>query len=223
MMLACATGIGSRVWFDRVATQVSSPVLEKLGFGNRKEGVVAVAEQPSVDLSRLPDSEEGLILVIDRVEKPGNLGAMVRTADAAGATAVLMSDPVCDIWNSNASRASLCAIFRMPIGVAEGNAVVDWLGQHGYQMVAARVDGSEHYRDVTWSKKVAIIVGSEATGLDATWNRSTVTSIRLPMRGTVDSLNVSVTAAILLYEAAYSHRLRVGGLPRPPAASAEGS
>jgi TrmH family RNA methyltransferase len=191
-----------RDFLVQIATPVSAQILEKVAFGNRNESVVAIAKQPSVDLERLPDVEHGLVLVIDQVEKPGNFGAMARTADAVGASAVVLSNPVCEVWNPNAIRASLGAIFRLPIAVGQSTAVLRWLGERDYQIVAARVDASQSYRDLTWSKKVAIVVGSEANGLGSDWNNPMLTAVSLPMLGTVDSLNVSVTAGILLYEAA---------------------
>ncbi|MDZ4848626.1 MAG: TrmH family RNA methyltransferase [Pirellulaceae bacterium] len=186
---------------DRVGTLVSKQVLEKLAYGNRNESLVAIAKQPSVELERLKDHERSVVLVIDQVEKPGNIGAMLRTASAIGATAVLLSDPVCDLWNSNAIRASLGAIFRMPIAIAPASNVVAWLEDRQYQIVAARVDGSQSYRPFQWSAKTSIVVGSEAKGLGKVWHQSKIVGMRLPMHTTVDSLNVSVTAAILMYEA----------------------
>jgi RNA methyltransferase, TrmH family len=203
--LGLATDSVTRAQFERieqVITPVSSQVLERIAFGNRNESIVAVAKQPSVELSRIIPRERGLILVIDQVEKPGNLGAMLRTADAVGASAVLLSDPVCEIWNPNAIRASLGAIFRLPIGVGSSKDVLRWLNESKFQVVAARVDGSKNYREIKWSKQVAIVVGSEANGLGHEWKQASVEAVMLPMRGTVDSLNVSVSAAVLLYEAA---------------------
>ena len=201
---------------DQVATPVSSHILEKIAFGNRNESIVAIAKQPSVDLESLLNDDQGLILVIDQVEKPGNLGAMVRTADAVGASGVLLSDPVCEVWNANAIRASLGAIFRLPIGVGGSTAILRWLNKRNYQIVAARVDGLPNYRDFTWSKKVAIVVGSEANGLGHEWNDPSVVAVTLPMRGTVDSLNVSVTAGILLYEAGSSQKVIAKSGPAVP-------
>ncbi len=191
-----------REHLEHLVTPVSSQVLEKIAFGNRHESIVAVAKQPSVDLATLTARDRDLILVIDQVEKPGNLGAMLRTADAVGASAVLLSDPVCEIWNPNAIRASLGAIFRLPIVAGTSTSVRRWLNGSNFQVVAARVDGSQCYRDFDWSSKVAIVVGSEAKGLGDDWNHSSVVAVKLPMWGTVDSLNVSVTAAVLLYEVA---------------------
>ncbi len=192
----------TQLQIDKVTTLVSAPVLDRLAYGNRHESVVAIAKQPAVELGRVQDRDRSLILVVDQVEKPGNIGAMVRTADAVGATAVLLSNPVCDVWNANAIRASLGAIFRIPIAVGTSKSIIEWLVERGYQTVAARIDGSECYRPFAWSTKIAIVVGSESTGLGPDWNHPKVVGIRLPMHGTVDSLNVSVTAAILLYEAA---------------------
>lgn len=186
---------------EELTTYVSLSVLEKLSFGNRNERLVAVAKQPSVALDRVVDHPHGLILVIDQAEKPGNIGAMVRTADAVGASAVLLSDPVCEVWNPNAIRASLGALFRIPIAVGTSKSIIEWLLIRDYQTVAARVDGSVAYRPFAWSAKNAIVVGSESSGLGPAWHHSKIIGMQLPMRGTVDSLNVSVTAAVLLYEA----------------------
>lgn len=194
----------TKLHLNKVTTRVSSSVVDKLAFGNRNESLVAIAKQPSVELGRLPEAEQSLILVIDQVEKPGNVGAMVRTADAVGATAVILSDPVCEVWNSNAIRSSLGAIFRIPIAVGTSRSVIEWLANRSYQTVAARVDGAVNYRPFAWNSKIAVVVGSEANGLSDIWHRPEVIGMSLPMRGTVDSLNVSVSAAILLYEAASS-------------------
>ncbi len=205
---------------QQVATPVTSHILEKIAFGNRNESIVAIANQPSVELERLPNNDHGVILVIDQVEKPGNLGAMVRTADAVGASAVLLSDPVCEVWNANAIRASLGAIFRLPIGVGDSTTILRWLKDRNFQIVAARVDGLLSYRDFAWSPKIAIVVGSEANGLGHEWNNPSVVAVKLPMNGTVDSLNVSVTAGVLLYEAAASQNVDATSGPAAPPAGA---
>jgi TrmH family RNA methyltransferase len=193
-------------------TFVSESVMERLAYGERNVPYVAIAKQPSLFLRTLKprdrrsnsvlESEPGLILVIDRVEKPGNLGAMLRTADAVGVSAVLLSDPICEVWNPNAIRSSLGAIFQVPIATASSEAVMDWLREQKFQILAARLQASETYRKVSLQKKVAIVVGSEAEGLGSQWIQDSIEGIRLPMQGSVDSLNVSVSAAILLYDAA---------------------
>jgi RNA methyltransferase, TrmH family len=157
-------------------------------------------ENLELRLNRSMDT--GLVLVVDRVEKPGNLGAMLRTADAVGVTAVLLSDPICEVWNPNAIRSSLGAIFQIPIVAASSNAIVSWLRDENFQMLAARLQASKDYQQMDLQKKVAIIVGSEAEGLGPFWLQDDIQGIRLPMQGSVDSLNVSVSAAVLLYDTA---------------------
>jgi RNA methyltransferase, TrmH family len=193
-------------------TFVSGAVMERLAYGERNVLYVAIAKQPALLLNHLKlrqhssnsarQSEQGLILVIDRVEKPGNLGAMLRTADAIGVSAVLLSDPICEIWNPNAIRSSLGAIFHVPIAVASSEATIAWLREQDFQILAARLQASENYRNVTLRNKVAIAVGSEAEGLGSNWIQDAIEGIRLPMQGSVDSLNVSVSAAVLLYDSA---------------------
>jgi RNA methyltransferase, TrmH family len=188
-------------------TYVSETVMAKLAYGERNVLCVAIAKQPSLSLENLElrlnrSMDTGLVLVVDRVEKPGNLGAMLRTADAVGVTAVLLSDPICEVWNPNAIRSSLGAIFQIPIVAASSNAIVSWLRDENFQMLAARLQASKDYQQMDLQKKVAIIVGSEAEGLGPFWLQDDIQGIRLPMQGSVDSLNVSVSAAVLLYDTA---------------------
>ncbi len=188
-------------------TYVSQPVMAKLAYGERNVSCVAIAKQPSLSLEalklRLKQSmESGLVLVVDRVEKPGNLGAMLRTADAVGISAVLLSEPICEVWNPNAIRSSLGAIFRVPIAAASSPMSVNWLRAQGFQMLAARLQLSQDYQKIALQTKVAIIVGSEAEGLGPDWLHEDIQGVQLPMQGSVDSLNVSVSAAVLLYDTA---------------------
>jgi RNA methyltransferase, TrmH family len=191
--------------------QVTEAVFEKLAFGNRAEGVLAVAETPQPEgLSQLSPRGapiEGwsgavpFIAVLEGLEKPGNVGAVLRSADAAGVSAVIVADARTDVYNPNAIRASLGTIFTMPICEAASGDVLAWLRQHAFVMLAARVDGSVPYTDVDFRGPTAIVLGSEAAGLSPIWTGDDIRAIRLPMRGVADSLNVSVTAAVLFYEA----------------------
>jgi RNA methyltransferase, TrmH family len=142
-----------------------------------------------------------LIAVLEGVEKPGNVGAVLRSADAAGVSAVIVADGRTDLYNPNAIRASLGTIFTMPVCSATSGDVSAWLRERGFAIVAARVDGSLPYTEVDYCGPTAIVLGSEAAGLSSIWTGGDVRAIRLPMRGTADSLNVSVTAAVLFYEA----------------------
>jgi TrmH family RNA methyltransferase len=182
-------------------TQVSKHVMAKLAFGDRTDGVIAIIRPPSARLADLALPPNSLVVVVESVEKPGNLGAVLRTADGAGADAVIAADPLTDVFNPNAIRASLGTIFRLPLAVAASGEVLDWLSRQAIHGLATRVDAPTRYTDIDLRESVAIIVGSESTGLTATWRGQQVTPVRIPMLGAGDSLNVSVAAAILLYEA----------------------
>src|SRR5262245_31209336 len=182
-------------------TPVSEPVLAKLAFGDRSDGLVAVIRTPSTGLERLALPAQALIVVIEAVEKPGNLGAILRTADGAGADAVIAADPRTDLFNPNAIRASLGTIFSRPVAAAPTADVLAWLVARGTKIVAARVDAERLYTDADLSGDVALVLGSESAGLQSGWNDPGVEPVRIPMRGAADSLNVSVAAAVLLYEA----------------------
>ena len=142
-----------------------------------------------------------LIAVIEGVEKPGNVGAVLRSADAAGVSAVVVADGRTDLFNPNAIRASLGTIFSMPVCEAASGETLAWLRERHIQIVAARVDGSVCYTKVDYRRPTAIVLGGEAPGLSPIWTGDDITAVRLPMLGAADSLNVSVTAAVLFYEA----------------------
>lgn len=190
--------------------RVGPAAFARVAFGDRADGLVAVVRPPAATLaelgSRLP--AEPLVVVLEGVEKPGNLGAVLRTADAAGAAAVIVADARTDPWNPNAIRASLGTIFAVPIGAAPSDEVAAWLHGRGIRIVAARVDGERRYDEVDLRGGLAITLGSEAAGLSEAWRRPDVVAVRLPMLGIADSLNVSTTAAVLLYE---SRRQRDAG------------
>jgi TrmH family RNA methyltransferase len=180
---------------------VGHAVEERVGFGDRAEGIVAVARIPDLQLSALALPPDPLVAVLEGIEKPGNLGAVLRTADGAGVDAVVVADPHTDPYNPNAIRASLGTVFSMPLAVARAAEVLGWCRAQGLGIIAARVDAGTAYTDVDLVGPIAIVVGSEADGLTGVWDEADVVPVRLPMHGTADSLNVSVAAAILLYEA----------------------
>ena len=182
-------------------TSVSERVMARLAFGDRSDGLVAVIRTPPVNLGRLVLPAEPLIVVAESVEKPGNLGAILRSADGAAADALIAADPRTDIFNPNAIRASLGTIFSLPVAVATTPATIAWLREAGIRIVVARVDGSLPYTEVDLCGALAIVLGSEAEGLADAWSGPGIQAVRLPMLGIADSLNVSAAAAILLYEA----------------------
>jgi RNA methyltransferase, TrmH family len=181
---------------------VSPAAFERVAFGDRADGIVAIVRPPSTALAdlgpRLPP--DPLVVVVERVEKPGNLGAILRSADGAGASAVIAADPRTDLWNPNVIRASVGTIFALPLAAAPTPDVIAWLRTCGIGIVAARVDATLAYDATDLTGPRAIVLGSEATGLSDAWGAGEVVGVRLPMRGVADSLNVSSAAAILLYE-----------------------
>lgn len=180
---------------------VTEAVFEKLAFGDRADGVLGVAPMPRPTLADLTLPRNPLVAVLEGVEKPGNVGAVLRTGDAAGLSALIVADGRTDLYNPNAIRASLGTIFTLPCCTAGGPETLDWLRQQNLAIYAARVDGSVLYTAVDLRRPAAIVLGSEAEGLTDLWSGADVTPIRLPMRGAADSLNVSATAAVLFYEA----------------------
>jgi TrmH family RNA methyltransferase len=193
-------------------TTTTERAFAKIAFGDRAEGLIAVVHAPILgleDLTLLPDP---LIIVIEGVEKPGNLGAILRSADGAGAAAVIGASPRTDLANPNVIRASAGTFFSVAIAAAPTADVIDWLRKHRIRVLAARVDAERSYSEVDLTGPLAIVVGSEAEGLTDPWRTADVEAARLPMHGVADSLNVSVAAAVLLYEA---RRQRDGHAGRP--------
>jgi TrmH family RNA methyltransferase len=182
-------------------TSTSETAFSKIAFGDRADGVVAVIRIPPMRLDDLRLPTEPLIVVVEGVEKPGNLGAVLRSADGAGADALIAASPRTDLLNPNAIRASAGTIFSVPIATAGTDEVIEWLRARSIRIVAARVDAAEPYTATDLTGGIAIAFGSEADGLTQAWRAPDITAVSLPMRGIADSLNVSVSAAVVLYEA----------------------
>ena len=180
--------------------EVGERAFEKLAYGDRSDGVVLVVRAPRSALTDLELPPNPLVIVTEDVEKPGNVGAILRSADAVGASAVIAAGGT-DLFNPNVIRASVGTVFSMPVAAAPAGEVVTWLREHGVRVVATRVDADRLHVDADLTGPVAVVLGSEAEGLSDAWRTSDVESVRLPMAGVADSLNVSVAAAVLLYEA----------------------
>ena len=185
----------------QAVSEVTAEVFEKLAFGERLEGIVASVPTPIKPLAALQLPDDAIVCVLENVEKPGNLGAILRSADAAGVAAVIAADDQTDLFNPNAVRASLGTIFSMPTAVADAATTLSWLRERHFSMWAARVGSGPTYTDVDYRGPTAIILGSEADGLSARFWADDIRPIHLPMLGRADSLNVSVAAAIMFYEA----------------------
>jgi TrmH family RNA methyltransferase len=181
--------------------EVTPSVYAKLAFGDRVDGIVVVAETPARQLRDLQLPREPIIAVLEGIEKPGNLGAILRSGDAAGVDAVVVADGRTDLFNPNTIRASLGTVFRANVCEATTVDTIDWLRAFNLPILAARPDAQLLYFEADMQAGVAIVLGSEAAGLTDAWSGTNVTPVRLPMYGLADSLNVSTTAAVLFYEA----------------------
>ena len=181
--------------------EVSEAVYEKIAYRGGTEGVMAEVKVKSRKLEDLQLPENPLIVVLEAVEKPGNLGAVLRSADAAGADAVIICDPLTDLYNPNLIRASIGAIFTVPCIACSSEEAISFLKEHGISILTAQLQDSSLYYDTDMRRGTAIVMGTESTGLSQQWRAAATSHIRIPMLGRLDSLNVSVSAAILLFEA----------------------
>ncbi len=189
--------------------EVTKEVYEKMAYRGSTEGVMAVVKSKERRLEDLQLSESPLIVVVERVEKPGNLGAILRSADAAGADAVVVCDALTDLWNPNLIRSSIGAVFTVPCVVCSSEECIAYLKGHGIQILTAQLQDSRLYYDTDMRCGTAIVMGTEATGLTEVWRQAADAHIRIPMLGQLDSLNVSVSAAILLFEAVRQREVTV--------------
>jgi TrmH family RNA methyltransferase len=180
---------------------VTSQVYEKMAYRGSTEGIIAVAKCKEHSLAKLQLNEKPLIVVLERVEKPGNLGAILRSAEAAGVDAVIVCDPLTDMYNPNLIRASIGGVFSVPTAVCTSQECIAFLKAHGIKILTAQLQDSYEYYDYDMTQGTAIVMGTESTGLTNQWREAADAHIRIPMLGRLDSLNVSVSAAILMYEA----------------------
>jgi TrmH family RNA methyltransferase len=181
--------------------EVTEQVYEKIAYRGSTEGVIGVMRMKHQSLEGLLLKEHPLLVVLESVEKPGNLGAVLRSADAAGADAVIVCDPLTDLYNPNLIRASIGALFTVPTVAVSSEACIRFLKERGIRILTAQLQDSELYYDTDMTCGTAIVMGTEATGLTNQWREAADAHIRIPMLGQLDSLNVSVSAAILLFEA----------------------
>ena len=185
-----------------VLYECTSDILCKLAYRDRPEGLIAVAKMKHKGLSEIPAKPTGLYLVAETIEKPGNLGSILRSADAVGATAVIVCDKRTDLFNPNVIRASTGAIFTVPVAEASSPDALEWLKKLGIRTLAATPHTDYKHTDVDMKSGIAIVVGAEQYGLTPFWMESADLKVVIPMLGRMDSLNVATAATILLYEAA---------------------
>ncbi len=181
--------------------EISKEVYQKLAYRDTTEGILAIAKTKSLALSDLKLSKNPLILVGEAIEKPGNVGAILRTADAANIDAVIIANPKSDLYNPNIIRSSVGCLFTRQIAVGSTEEVITYLKANKINIFSATLQDSTEYHTQNYNTPSALVVGTEATGLSEKWRTESTKNIIIPMQGEIDSMNVSVAAAILLFEA----------------------
>ncbi len=184
-----------------IITEISPAVFAKIAYRENSDGVVALAQPKSHTLNELLLSENPFLILLEAVEKPGNLGAVLRTADAAAVDAVIICDPQTDLYNPNVIRSGVGGLFTVQTAVCTSSEALAWLQQHHISIYAAELQAAEFYQDIDFRPPSAIVMGTEADGLTDFWLHHATKRIKIPMRGKIDSLNVSVSTAILTFEA----------------------
>ena len=181
--------------------EINKEVYQKLAYRDTTEGILAIAKTKSLALSDLKLSKNPLILVGESLEKPGNVGAILRTADAANIDAVIIANLKSDLYNPNIVRSSVGCLFTRQIAVGTSEEVITYLKANNINIYSATLQDSTEYHTQNYTTPTALVVGTEATGLSEKWRTESTKNIIIPMQGEIDSMNVSVAAAILLFEA----------------------
>lgn len=202
--------IPTELFLDKIQVhqkiEVSRNVFSRIAYRDNSDGLLVLAESKISGLDKLVHRDKALYLVAERLEKPGNLGALLRTADAAGIDAVIVCDNNTDLYNPNVIRSSLGCLFTKNVILADTKSTIEFFKKNEVKIFAAALQNSELYSDADYNQSSAIIMGSEADGLSEDWREAADKIIAIPMNGDVDSLNVSVSAAILIYEAIRQRR-----------------
>ncbi len=188
--------------------EISAEVYQKMAYREATEGLMAIMKQKNHQLNDLVLPDNPLILIMQGIEKPGNVGAMLRTADAAKVDAVILADPLSDLYNPNTIRSSVGGLFTNKIAVATSQETLQFLSQKNITPYAATLQNSNPYAVHNYTQPTAFVLGAEAHGLTEIWRQTSIAAINIPMLGSVDSMNVSVAAGILLYEAVRQRNLR---------------
>lgn len=186
---------------DKLLVPVSPEVFDKIAVRETTGGILAVAEQKAHRLEDIVLSKTPLLLIVEAVEKPGNLGAILRTADAAGVDAVIICDPQTDFYNPNVIRSSVGCVFTKQIASATSEETIAWLKKNNIAIFCTYLKASHPYHEIDYQQPCAIVMGTEATGLSDIWVKNATANIIIPMLGVIDSMNVSNAAAVVVYEA----------------------
>ena len=186
---------------ESVKYEVNASIFQKIAYREGADGLLALAVPQKHSLTDLHLSENPFVIILEAIEKPGNLGAILRTADAAAVDAVIVCDPLTDLYNPNAVRSSVGCLFTVQTAVCSSEEVLQWLKENNIRSFAAELQASDWYQEAKFGQPSAIVMGTEADGLTPFWLKNADTRIKIPMRGKIDSLNVSVSTAVLTFEA----------------------
>jgi TrmH family RNA methyltransferase len=181
--------------------EINKEVYQKIAYRDTTEGIIAIAKTKSLQLQDLKLPKNPLILVMESIEKPGNIGAILRTCDAAKVDAVILANPKTDLYNPNIVRSSVGCLFTNQIASGTTDEVIAFLKQNNINIYGATLQNSNSYHEINYTTPTALIVGTEATGLTQAWRDNATQNIIIPMQGEIDSMNVSVASAILIFEA----------------------
>ena len=181
--------------------QITKEIFEKLAYRDTTEGVIGIAKSKDLNLSKLKLSPNPLILIAEAPEKPGNIGALLRTADAAKLDAVIIANPKGDLYNPNVVRSSIGCLFTNQIATGTTSEIISFLKEHKIAIYCATLQNANSYTAEDYTIPTALVVGTEATGLSQEWRDAATKNVIIPMQGEIDSMNVSVSAAILIFEA----------------------
>ena len=182
--------------------KISKEVYQKLAYRDSTEGIIAVTKTKDFDLKNITfKTKHPLILVVESIEKPGNMGALLRTADAANVDAVCIANPKGDLYNANIIRSIVGCLFTNQIAIGTSNEIISFLNENNIAIYSATLQNSNEYHKENYTQASAIVVGTEATGLTEVWRANAHQNINIPMQGKIDSMNVSVAAAIVIFEA----------------------
>jgi len=184
-----------------IFVEISPAIFTKLAYREQSDGLITIVKPINHSLGSLKLPSNPFVIILESVEKPGNLGAILRTADAAKAAAVIVCDPNTDIYNPNAIRSSVGCLFTVQVGIGTSSETLEWLRKNKLKSFAAELTASNWYHECDFTGPSAIVMGTEADGLTDFWLQNADARIKIPMRGEIDSLNVSVSTAILTFEA----------------------
>lgn len=190
--------------------EISKEVYQKLAYRGSTEGIIAVTKAKNFSIDNVHfKNKSPLILIAEGVEKPGNIGALLRTADAANADAVFIANPKSDLYNSNIIRSSVGCVFTNQIAIGTSEEIIGFLKENSINIYAATLQNSNEYHKENYKNASAIVVGTEATGLTEIWRETATQNVSIPMQGQIDSMNVSVSAAIILFEAKRQRNFKI--------------